>query len=123
MAALNKAGLPAPNVALANLLVDTGASQTAVDVSILTGLGLSPTGTQQVHTPSTQGIPHVCNTFDVGLMFHGATMLQIAHFVPALPVLDGQFKPQGIDGLLGRDVLANCRLTYSGPDQLMMISF
>jgi hypothetical protein len=123
MAALNKAGLPTPTVAIANLLVDTGASQTAINSSILAGLGLSPTGTQQVHTPSTQGVPHVCNTFDVGLMVHGALMSQVVHFVPALPVLDGQFKPQGVDGLLGRDVLASCRVTYSGPDQLLMVSF
>jgi hypothetical protein len=33
----------------------------------------------------------------------------------ALPILEGAFRHQGIDGLLGRDVLGLCTLVYNAP--------
>jgi hypothetical protein len=121
--ALTAAGHPIPSPVVAKLLVDTGASQTAIDGTILGKLGLTPTGTQQIHTPSTTGVPHSANLYDVAIAIFGADTSVPAHAINALAVIDGAFQPQGIDGLLGRDVLAVCRMTYGGPDQYFMVSF
>lgn len=121
--ALTQANQPVPAPVAARLVVDTGASLTVVDATILAQLGLTPRGTQAIHTPSTKGVPHEANQFDISLFIPGLTPGQLAHFVPALPVIDGDLKPQGIDGLLGRDVLATCRLTYFGSDGWYGMSF
>lgn len=129
--ALTQANQAVPAPVAAKLVVDTGASLTVIDTTILTvidttilaQLGLSPRGTQAIHTPSTKGVPHEANQFDISIFIPGMTPGQLAHIVPALPVIDGDLKAQGIDGLLGRDVLATCRLTYFGSDGWYGMSF
>jgi hypothetical protein len=110
-----------PAAVVAKLVVDTGASLTAVDCTILSQLALAPTGKVPIHTPSTQGNPHLAFQYDVSLGIYGVSAL--VHNLPALPVIDGNFKAQGIDGLLGRDVLSACRLTYCGADGFYLMSF
>jgi hypothetical protein len=122
-AVLTKANQPIPNSAVTKLVVDTGASLTAIDITILKQLGLTPRGKAQIHTPSTQGQPHLVDQYDVGIVIYGATAQAVCHTIPTLPVLDGHFKAQGIDGLLGRDVLAMARMHYGGPDGWYGISF
>lgn len=121
-AALAAAGQPVPTGIVAKLVVDTGASLTSVDCTILQQLGLTPTGSTPIHTPSTQGTPHVANQFDVSLAIYG-TPPTVVYTNSALAVIDGNFKAQGIDGLLGRDVLTTGRLTYSGDLGWYGISF
>jgi len=85
-------------------------------------LGLTPRGQASIHTPSTQGQPHQANQYDVGIAIYGMANV-VCHHIPTLPVIDGNFKAQGIDGLLGRDVLAMARLNYGGPDGWYGMSF
>lgn len=123
-AALTAAGQPIPAPVVARMVVDTGASLSAVDCTILQQLGLQPTGQIALHTPSTQGVPHSANQFDVSLTIYGAVPGSLpVYAAQALPVVDGSFKPQGIDGLVGRDVLAGARMIYGGPDSWYGISF
>jgi hypothetical protein len=118
--ALTKAGQPTPAPVQARLLIDTGASGTAIDPSILTKLGLSPTGIMTIHTPSTGPQGHQVNQYDVGLaiQYQG-----LARQFLALPVGECSLNAQGIDGLLGRDVLAHCLFIYTGPDNAFILSF
>jgi hypothetical protein len=122
VAALTAAGQPVPPGIVAKLVVDTGASLTSVDSSILQQLGLTPRGQTLIHTPSTQGNPHAANQYDVAVAIYG-TPPTVVYTNSALAVIDGDFKAQGIDGLLGRDVLAVGRLTYSGDLGWYGISF
>jgi hypothetical protein len=119
--ALTSAGQTVPQPVRARLLVDTGASQTVIDKSALQKLGLTPTGVAQIHTPSTQGVPHQVNEYDVFLGIPGQTTL--AHLSTSLAVLDGDFDAQGIEGLLGRDILSNVHMTYCGTVNWFMMSF
>ncbi len=41
----------------------------------------------------------------------------------AVPVATAPMKAQGIDGLLGRDILNDCLLIYSGPEKTFTLSF
>lgn len=120
--ALISAGHPVPPPVQANLLVDTGASCTSIDARFVPLLGLVPTGATKVHTPSTGATPVEQLVFDVALFISGHPG-SAPHLIGSLPIIAADFSAQGIDGLLGRDVLRLCRMTYSGPDGLIMLSF
>ncbi len=118
--ALQKAGQTVPNPARVRALVDTGASCTCVDPSILAALGLAPTGITPIHTPSTGTQTHAANQYDVSLvLIHPALTLTLG----AVPVVESQLKIQGIQGLIGRDVLSNCLLVYDGPNRIFTLAF
>jgi len=114
------AGVAVPGPIIANLLIDTGASVTSVDSSVIDQLGLQPTGTVGIRTPSTGLIPHTCSTYDVELTIPGPTQ---ARHVPAVAIIDGHYLSQGHQGLLGRDMLKDGRLIYCGHDNFVMLSF
>jgi hypothetical protein len=120
-AALQAAGQSAPNPESANLLVDTGASMTSLDKVVIQKLGLQPTGSISVNTPSTGTKPHQCSSYDVDILMV-TSKGQIKH-IPALPVIEADFSAQGHDGLIGRDILADFRMTYSGPDNIVWLSY
>src|SRR6266702_2828657 len=65
--ALTAAGLVVPNPVPIRALVDTGASATCVDPSVLTALSLSPTGNTSMITPSTGATPISVDQYDVSL--------------------------------------------------------
>lgn len=118
--ALQKAGQPIPAFVAARLLVDTGASSTCLDCVVVQKLGLIPTGQITVHTPTTGTSGQLVNQYDAALFMqaHGTHKSFLT-----LPVMESDFSAQNIDGLLGRDVLAQCLLVYSGPDNAFMLSF
>ncbi|WP_082725435.1 aspartyl protease family protein [Burkholderia sp. RF4-BP95] len=120
-AALTAAGvaLPAPTQGI--FLIDTGASHTSVDPSLLAPLKLQPTGTIPVHTSSTNGAPVSCNQYDVELAIGAPNGLPFT--VPALPVTEANLAAQGIFGLIGRDVLSRCTFIYNGVTGLYTLCY
>lgn len=119
--ALIAADVAIPPAQIAHLLIDTGASHTVIDDRFVTSLGLAPTGTILMHTPSTGTEPHPVQTFDIALAFAGIN--SVVHSLPAHSASACDFSGQPIDGLLGRDILSESRLTYSGPDNMFYLSF
>jgi len=118
--ALKKAGITVPTPVQARLLVDTGASGTAVDTGILNQLKLTPTGAMTIHTPSTGAAGHQVNQYDVSLLIPHQMLTRQFH---ALAVGECSLRTtQGIDGLLGRDILEHCLFIYSGPDKAYILS-
>lgn len=118
--ALVKAQAPVPPAILCRLLVDTGASCTCVDPDITKQLNLSPRGSVSVHTPSTgAGNTHTCAQYDVSLMLVHSSFRRV---FTAIPVLASSLSHQGIDGLLGRDVLSKCLLVYNGELQFFTLA-
>jgi len=89
------------------MLVDTGASMTCIDETVLLNLGIPRVGTAEVHTPSgtvEQGI-YMC-----GLAFPGSGIPSIGQIAVVGSTLAGQ----NIIGLLGRNLLARGLLVYNG---------
>lgn len=101
----NNMPIPSPLTGIG--LIDTGASITAVDVSIIQQLGIQPVGISNVYTPqgSTQQ-----ELFPIKLAFIGGPPITINFS----SVLGSELINQGIIALLGRDVLSNCILIYNG---------
>lgn len=117
------AGLPIPKPVLGRFLIDTGASCTVVDTALIAPLNLPPTGSVAMHTPSTAGSAHTCNQYDVMLFMSSGTAPGSGHIVDALPVIEADLKSQGIDGLIGRDVLASCVLVFNGTANTVSLGY
>jgi hypothetical protein len=111
--ALTLGGAPVPNDVRVSAMVDTGASCTCVDPTVLLALGLSPTGTVPMLTPSTGPTPVDTEQFDVSLRIvsrePGDALVR-----PTIAVACSELLFQGFHVLLGRDILQSCLLTYDG---------
>ena len=112
---------PAPP-ALGKFLIDTGASSTCVDPELIDGLGLPMIGQVPIMTPSTNGEQHFCDQFDCSLLMPGREGAAGFH-IPAMPIITTHLRSQGIDGLIGRDVLRLCTLTYIGSAGIYSLGF
>lgn len=117
---MEKAGLPVPSFVQGTFLLDTGASGTCVDPKLVAPLSLHPSGQVAMQTPSTNGVPVYCNQYDVAVYIpHDAT----GFFIGALPILETSLASQGIDGLIGRDVIDRCTLVYNGSAGLFTLAY
>ncbi|WP_316206044.1 retropepsin-like aspartic protease [Bradyrhizobium sp. SZCCHNR3058] len=113
MQALIAANQAPPPPLTGTFLIDTGASGTCIDDTFISQLGLQPTGVVPIKTPSTGGGLHHCNQFDVSMFIPGGVVGQ-GYLIEAIPIISTHLQSQGIDGLIGRDVLDNCTLIYNG---------
>lgn len=109
-----KAGQTVPNGLSGTALVDTGATLTCIEESILTSLGLNPIGKA---TTGTANGPRPCNIYPATLVFpaQGWTLdlgqvMGVNLAGQAVP-LD---PPQPIVALLGRNVLERAIFIYNG---------
>jgi hypothetical protein len=120
MAMLQAAKQPIPNVIPLRMLIDTGASGCCVNAGLLAPLGLSPSGSIAVHTPTTGGAPVNCNQYDVGIMIPHQ---QSPFVIPAIPVTECSPLFGNIQGLIGRDILSICMFLFYGPVQGFSLAF
>lgn len=124
--ALKAAGQPVPAPVQIRALVDTGATQTNVTESILTGqLGLVVKNVVQVGTASTDGDQlHTTRQYDAGIVIPGSTESPIPLMRKSIPVLG--FTPHsasGFQALIGRDILGKCVLVYNGSLNQFILAF
>ena len=118
--ALTANNQPVPQPLPVRGLIDTGASCTCIDPAILQGLGLTPTGTVSIATPSTGNQPHYCDQYDVSItLLH--PIFQYTFLI--VPVIEANLSAQGIQALIGRDVLKNCLFVYDGTAGIFTLAF
>ena len=100
-AALEAANQPIPKGIMVQGLIDTGASSTCVDPTILTQLNLAPTGSTQINSPTTGTSPASALTYDVSVVI--AAMAGHPQFIfQTIPIIESQLRMQGIQALIGR---------------------
>jgi hypothetical protein len=121
--ALLKAKRPIPAPVLVQALVDTGASCTCVDSAVLKGLGLPPTGKIMMATPSTGAAPHTTDQYDVALVIPGADAGALPYMHGTLAVAECDLAAQGLQALIGRDVLKDCVFHYNGSIASFTLAF
>ncbi len=122
--ALQSLGQSAPIPIKARALVDTGASLTVIDKRVIQPLGIAPTGSIPMHTPSTGSTPQMCYLYDVGIWFLQAQMQPQVHLMSVtIPVAEADFSAQTIQALIGRDLLARCLFYYNGSTSTISLSY
>jgi hypothetical protein len=121
--ALVAAGQPVPSNVNIQGLIDTGASSTCVDPSVLNALNLTPTGSMMMTTPSTGTQPVAADTYDISLVIYAAaTQHPLVHHT--IPVASAELlAAQGFHALIGRDILQGCLLVYHGQDGVFSLAF
>ena len=119
--ALRAAGQTAPQPIPLRLLVDTGADMTSIQGGLLAPLGIAPTGSIQMYTPSTAGTPVQCNQYDVGIVYHSA--IPFSWPLAIVPIFECSSFMGTYQGLLGKDILNRCVLTYNSFGLTATISF
>ena len=121
--ALTLAGQAVPNAIAVQGLVDTGASCSCVDPSVLSQLSLSPTGSAPVSTPTTGSQPAMADQYDVSIWIPGSTgQLPLIH--PTVPILCAELlDAQGFHALIGRDILQGCLLNYDGKTGIFTLAY
>jgi hypothetical protein len=111
--ALQAAGRQVPAPKAIRALLDTGASCTILDATVVQALGLVPTGVTAISTPSTGDMPHLCNQYDAAVEI----LLEPPHVHLAsrtIPVIEAPLAHLGLQALLGRDILNQGILIYNG---------
>jgi hypothetical protein len=118
---LEKHGLSIPRTVRVRAQIDTGSGVTAIDPGILGSLDLRSVGTKSVITPSTGAKPHICNEYIVGISL--VDPVEGRHH-PTVSVIESVFlQEEGIQALLGRDLLAACTFLYEGQRKEFTFSF
>ena len=110
---LTRFGLPVPEPIRVRALIDTGATFSCLDVSVFNRLDISSKGTVPVLTPTTGATNQLLNRYDVNLELFSAPNQRLFLFED-FPVLEAPLAAQGIQGLIGRDVLSRCVFIYDG---------
>ncbi len=117
---LKASGRDYPEPSSIRALIDTGASGTAVDTHVLSGLNLLPTGSVCVHTPSTGPAGEMVNEYDVSLVL-GAGQDDPRIFTVAALSMD--LASGGFFALIGWDILCRCTLVCTGPAKKFTLRF
>jgi len=115
--------LPVPSRVPVRFLIDTGASSTCVDPMIIRKLGIEPRAKARMHSSSTAGTPTTCNTYDVSLWLP-IDDNQAHPISRTMNIMEIDLRSAGTtyDGLLGREILSKCVLTYHGPGREVTIA-
>ncbi len=122
--ALIEANQPIPNSIPVRALIDTGASCTCVDPSILQRLNLTSKGDIPVSTPTTKGTPVAVSQYDVSIAVPPANSGQPTLTFGTIPVACIELiDHQGFHVLIGRDILSHCLFVYNGSTGLFTLGF
>lgn len=97
------------------MLIDTGASGTLVQTDVLNRLGLESLGTVFLRTPTTTE-PVARSQYLVRVVLSEGIAFEVE-------VVDAPLSGQGIQGLIGRDILDQLVFTYNGPKNQYTITY
>ena len=120
--ALQAEGRIAPPVQKIRALLDTGASCTCIDPTVLVALDLQPTGKTLMTTPSTGAIPVEADTYDVCIIIQPSGNQQPL-MRAVISVCASELVHQGYHALMGRDILKDCYFTYNGSAKLFTLAY
>jgi hypothetical protein len=114
---LIKGGFRLPDPVSVRLQLDTGASVTAMLPSVYEALGLSPLGTMELRTPSTEpGKPFIASLYHISLALLSNARGRIFDDIHTIGGADFDVEG-GVQGVLGTDILLLCNFQFLGPER------
>jgi hypothetical protein len=120
---LEDAGQAVPDPQRILALIDTGASISGIDPSVLAALNLTPTGEADIHTPSTKGNAIKADTYDVQVGIFAGRAGDLHFISDTIQVTSTVMTGQSIQALIGTDVLKSCVFIYNGSDELFTLAY
>lgn len=114
--ALQKEKEEIPKPIPARMLIDTGASISAIKKGFADKLRLKLHDITKIATPSNGA--YECPLYDVDILFPVHQII-----IKNVGVIEATFEGQDIDGLIGRDILKLGLLVYTGYDNSFTIAF
>lgn len=121
IAAMEALGLTPTAAVGVRALIDTGASRSNVQRSVLDQLGLEPVGEELVFTASTGRTPKEVYAYTVQIFLAGVPGGRIDADLRVVEAED--FHGLGVEMLLGADVLGRCLLFLNGPEGRFTLAF
>lgn len=121
--ALTQAGEQAPPAQAIRALIDTGASISGVDPSVLSALSLQQTGETDILTPSTGTSAIRVPTFDVVIGIYAGRPGDLHYISDTIQVTATVLTGRGFLALIGTDVLSKCILHYNGADGIFTVAY
>ena len=112
--AIRKAGGKVPDPVAGKGMIDTGATGSVIQPTLVQQLGLQPIGVVNISTPSSESI--LCYQYSVRLIFPNNVIVETT-------AIEAPLKGQQIYCLVGRDVLAHGVLVYTGYINQFTLSF
>lgn len=113
---LKQKGQPIPQPVKVTAMIDTGASCTVVNPSVIQALGVQPIGVTSIQTPSTTA-PVLCYQYELAVLFPNNVV------VGSCVAVEAPLQGQHIKCLIGRDILAHGVLIYTGYTETFTLSF
>lgn len=117
-----KQGREVPAAVLGTFIIDTGADTTMVDDQMMRTLGLTPTSQTELLTSASQGVPELCDVYDIELEIIGRNN-HPSWVLQPLEVLGRPLLNQSTNGMIGRDILGGAVLEYDGPRQQFTLNY
>jgi predicted aspartyl protease len=99
------------------MLIDTGASKTAISTRIAHELGLDPIGKRRMTLASGEML---ANLYYADLEF---TDMFPSIYLPALQVVEFPLHESWRDGLIGRDFLAGLTIELNAPERKFVLTY
>jgi hypothetical protein len=118
---LQRNNFPVPPRRRVRAQIDTGTTVTAIDEQVLRSLGALLIDRVAARTSSPTGEPQVFDQYAVSLgLDAGGVELHLAEVL----VLQCVFGPEdGIQALLGQDVLRHCLFVHNGPQNTFSLAY
>lgn len=113
----HKLPIPAPKIGFG--LIDTGATRTCVDQSVISSLGVSPVGTA---TSGTASGPSTHNLYPTHVRFIEENIDIDFNQCMGVNLTGQNAMGQPLIALIGRDILSNFLLVYNGPAGMFTLS-
>jgi hypothetical protein len=122
---LQSVNLPIPTSIPVTAQIDSGSFATGFLPEVFQQLGIQPFRILSVRTPSTKpGQPHRCPQHDVSVTLVTGSLDEQVELPSVHAIAADDFdREEGIQAIIGRDILDRCVFQYFGPSRRFRLSF
>lgn len=114
---------PIPPLVDAKAILDIGAETTGLDVSLVQTLGLVPSNFTLANFPAGSGMV-IAREHEVGTtIVHPSGNTGLNLMIANWSIVELPLRALGYQALIGRDLLARCRLVYNGPRSRFRLAY